>query len=103
MHCATRSIRQPEGADNGAGQMKPLAKYLVRRMAASMLILLGVVTITFCLIYIFPADPVTQMAGPHATPDVVASIRKENGLDRPLVERYLIYVGNLLHGNLGRS
>ncbi len=83
--------------------MKPLAKYLARRIAASILILLGVVTITFLLIYIFPADPVTQMAGPHATPDVVASIRRENGLDRPLPVRYAIYISNLLHGDLGRS
>ena len=83
--------------------MKPLAKYLARRVAASLLILLGVVTITFLLIYIFPADPVAQIAGPHATPDVVASIRKEIGLDRPLPEQYLTYVANLLHGDLGRS
>ena len=41
--------------------MKPLAKYLLRRIAASILILLGVVTITFLLIYVFPADPVIPM------------------------------------------
>ena len=83
--------------------MKPLAKYLARRLAASVLILLGVVTITFLLIYIFPADPVSQIAGPHATPEVVASIRKEIGLDRPLPEQYITYVSNLLRGDLGRS
>ena len=80
-----------------------MIKYLARRFVASALILLGVVTITFCLIYIFPADPVRQVAGHNATPETVASIRHEMGLDRPLPERYAIYVGRLFQGDLGRS
>ena len=80
-----------------------MIKYLARRFAASILILLGVVTITFCLIYIFPADPVRQVAGHNATPETVASIRHEMGLDRPLPERYARYVAHLFQGDLGRS
>jgi peptide/nickel transport system permease protein len=83
--------------------MKPLIKYLARRFAASVLILLGVVTITFCLIYIFPADPVRQVAGHNATPETVASIRHEMGLDLPLHAQYLHYMTHLLQGDLGRS
>ncbi|HEY2892529.1 MAG TPA: ABC transporter permease [Dongiaceae bacterium] len=83
--------------------MKPLAKYLARRFAASILILLGVVTITFCLIFIFPADPAVQIAGPHATPEVVASIRHQKHLDEPLYVQYAYYVGGLLRGDLGQS
>ena len=80
-----------------------MIKYLARRFAASVLILQGVVTITFCLIYIFPADPVRQVAGHNATPETVASIRHEMGLDRPLPERYALYVARLFQGDLGRS
>jgi peptide/nickel transport system permease protein len=83
--------------------MKPLAKYLARRFAASILLLLGVVTITFCLIFIFPADPAVQIAGPHATPEVVASIRHQKHLDEPLYVQYAYYVGGLLRGDLGQS
>ena len=83
--------------------MKPLAKYLARRLAASLLILLGVVTITFCLIFVFPADPAVQMAGPHATPEVVANIRHQKHLDQPLYDQYLYYLGRLIRGDLGQS
>jgi peptide/nickel transport system permease protein len=80
-----------------------MIKYLARRFAASVLILLGVVTITFCLIYILPADPVTQVAGPHATPEVVASIRHQMFLDRPLHEQYIHFMAGLIQGDLGHS
>ena len=80
-----------------------MMKYLARRFAASVLILLGVVTITFCLIYVLPADPVTQVAGPHATPEVVASIRHQMFLDRPLHEQYIHFMAGLIQGDLGHS
>jgi len=80
-----------------------MMKYLARRFAASVLILLGVVTITFCLIYVLPADPVTQVAGPHATPEVVASIRHQMFLDHPLHEQYIHFMAGLIQGDLGHS
>jgi peptide/nickel transport system permease protein len=80
-----------------------MISYFARRFAASALILLGVVTITFLLIYVFPADPVRQIAGHNATPETVESIRHQLGLDRPLHVQYAIYVENLVRGDLGRS
>ncbi|TIP37781.1 MAG: ABC transporter permease, partial [Mesorhizobium sp.] len=65
--------------------------------------LLGVAAITFLLLYFLPADPAVLIAGRSATPQMVAAIRHELGLDQPLVMQFLHYVGNLLHGDLGRS
>lgn len=80
-----------------------MAAFLARRLVQAMLILLGVAAITFLLLYCLPADPAVLIAGRSATPQMVAAIRHELGLDQPLVMQFLHYVGNLLHGDLGRS
>ena len=77
--------------------------YIARRLIMSVLILLGVSLITFALLYLLPADPVRQIAGRSATPETVANIRAQLGLDQPFVVQYLRYLGNLLQGDLGRS
>ncbi|SED13453.1 ABC transporter permease [Rhodobacter sp. 24-YEA-8] len=77
--------------------------YILRRLALSALILLGVSFITFVLLYVLPADPVRQIAGRSATPETVASIRRQLGLDQPFVVQYGHYLWNLLQGDLGRS
>jgi peptide/nickel transport system permease protein len=76
---------------------------IVRRLVQSVLILLGVAAITFLLLYALPADPAVLIAGRSATPQMVASIRHELGLDQPLIMQFLHYLGNLVHGELGRS
>lgn len=80
-----------------------MASFLARRLVQAVLILLGVAAITFLLLYCLPADPAVLIAGRSATPQMVAAIRHELGLDQPLVMQFLHYVGNLLHGDLGRS
>ena len=80
-----------------------MALYLARRLGQSLLILLGVSLITFALLYLLPADPVRQIAGRSATPETVESIRRQLGLDQPLWQQYLRYLGSLLQGDLGRS
>ncbi|WP_217576799.1 ABC transporter permease [Mesorhizobium sp. GbtcB19] len=80
-----------------------MAAFLARRLVQAALILLGVAAITFLLLYCLPADPAVLIAGRSATPQMVAAIRHELGLDQPLVMQFLHYVGNLLHGDLGRS
>jgi peptide/nickel transport system permease protein len=77
--------------------------YVARRLAAAVLILLGVSFVTFLLIYILPADPARQIAGRAATPDTVASIRAQLGLDQPFLVQYGRYLGGLVQGDLGRS
>lgn len=77
--------------------------YALRRLIQSLGILVGVTFITFLLLYILPADPARQIAGRSATPETVANIRAQLGLDQPLFVRYWSYITNLLQGDFGRS
>jgi peptide/nickel transport system permease protein len=65
--------------------------------------LIGVVVVTFFLTRVLPGDPAIYFAGPAATPQSIAEIRKTLGLDRPLPEQFIRYVNDLAHGNLGNS
>ncbi len=80
-----------------------MSKYILRRLGQSFFILLGVSFITFLLLYILPADPARQIAGRSATPEAVANIRAQLGLDQPLFIQYWNYLINLFQGDLGRS
>ena len=83
----------------------PLTLFLLRRIGIAVLLLVGVTIVTFALTNLVPADPVNLALGDDAAadPEIVAQYRKEHGLDQPVVMRYLIYMGNLLQGDLGVS
>ena len=78
-------------------------KYIVKRILSSILVLLGVVTITFFISRVLPSNPEVKWAGQRATPEQLAAARIELGLDKSLPEQYVIYLNDLLHGNLGKS
>jgi len=80
-----------------------MLRYITTRITQALFILFGVSFITFLLLYILPADPAVQIAGRSATPETVASIRAQLGLDQPLFVQYFNYMTNLLQGDLGRS
>lgn len=80
-----------------------MAMLFVRRLVQMALILLGVAVVTFILLYALPADPARMIAGRSATAQTVANIRRELGLDQPLLVQFWSYLSNLLQGNLGRS
>ncbi|MDQ0470298.1 ABC transporter permease [Labrys wisconsinensis] len=80
-----------------------MAALLARRLAQSVLILLGVAAITFLLLYALPADPAVLIAGRSATPQTVANVRHELGLDLPLPLQFWHYLAGLAQGDLGRS
>jgi peptide/nickel transport system permease protein len=80
-----------------------MVAYLLRRLLAAALILLGVSFVTFVLLYVLPADPARQIAGRSATAETVASIRAQLGLDQPFLVQYWRYLSGLLQGDLGRS
>jgi len=65
--------------------------------------LFGLILVTFLIGRVMPIDPVIAIVGDHAPPDVIARVRTELGLDRPLIVQFGIYVARLLHGNLGSS
>ena len=78
-------------------------RFLRRRLLASLLTLFGITTITFALARVVPSDPAVVYIGPLARPDEIARVTKELGLDRPLYEQYLSYMGDLFRGDWGRS
>lgn len=63
----------------------------------------GLLLITFVISRIAPGDPARLAAGPDATPEMVAQLSAAYGLDRPLYEQFVIYVSNALSGDFGRS
>jgi peptide/nickel transport system permease protein len=76
---------------------------IARRLVTVVPTLIGVVIVTFLLTRVLPGDPAVYFAGPAATPQSIAEIRKTLGLDRPLPEQFLRYIGDLAQGNLGNS
>jgi peptide/nickel transport system permease protein len=80
-----------------------LLQYLVRRAGLTLLVIFGVTMITFVLTHVVPADPVVAYLGDHAPPELVQQARHQFGLDRPLPVQYVIYLRELIHGNLGIS
>ncbi len=80
-----------------------MLSYALRRLMGLVPMLLGVSVIVFLMLYAIPGDPAQMAAGPDAAEEDIAQIRKNFGLDRPVYEQYLIYLSNLLHGDLGVS
>lgn len=80
-----------------------LLVFALRRAAWFAPTVLGVVALTFVISHVIPADPASLLAGESATPEQVARIRAEHGLDRPLVQQFQRYLGQLARGDLGRS
>src|ERR671934_2557108 len=80
-----------------------MVAYIGRRIAWLVLVAVGMTLVTFVVTHLIPADPVKFAAGLDATADQIEQTRKSLGLDKPLPEQYLIYLGNLAHGDLGTS
>jgi ABC-type dipeptide/oligopeptide/nickel transport system permease component len=76
---------------------------LGQRLLLSIPVLFGVLLLGFGLMQLIPGDAARVIAGPTATEDVVAAIRRDMGLDRPLTVQFALYVGRLLQGDLGVS
>ena len=76
---------------------------LLKRAATAISTLIGVIIVTFLLTRVLPGDPAVYFAGPAATPQSIADIRKSLGLDQPLPEQFLRYVEDLAHGDFGNS
>jgi peptide/nickel transport system permease protein len=77
---------------------------LGRRLAQAVLVVAGVVVMTFLLLHIIPGDPAEQILGNHATAEQVAQLRSAWGLDRPLIAQFGSFVGRVLfHADTGNS
>jgi len=80
-----------------------MLRFLIRRALLLLFVVWGISLVTFVLARLVPSDPARLIAGPRAGPEAVAVVRHDYGLDRPVPEQYLRYVGGLLSGDLGRS
>ena len=80
-----------------------MKKYILKRILLSIIVIFGVVTITFIIARVLPSDPASKWAGTRATPEQVEQARQELGLDDPLIVQYGHYISDLLHGDLGKS
>jgi peptide/nickel transport system permease protein len=76
---------------------------VLRRLASTVLVLLGVSLIVFLLLQLVPGDPARAVLGAGATQESLAAVRAELGLDKPLPVQFLDYLGGLLQGDFGRS
>ncbi|HET7411621.1 MAG TPA: ABC transporter permease [Pararhizobium sp.] len=80
-----------------------MAVYILKRLLAAIPVLFGMTIIVFLIMKLIPGDPATAILGSYATPENVARLNAELGLDKPMLQQYLIWLGNILHGDFGRS
>src|SRR5436309_7436790 len=81
----------------------PLLHFSLKRLAGMVLLLVAISALTFFLVASLPGDPIRTNLAKHATPETLQQLDHQYGLDRPVWQRYLTYMGGLLHGNLGLS
>ncbi len=77
--------------------------YLARRFGQSVLLVWLVLTITFFLLHLAPGDPMARYDDPEMDPHAVEEMRRKFGLDRPVGEQYLVWIGNFARGDFGLS
>jgi ABC-type dipeptide/oligopeptide/nickel transport system permease component len=77
--------------------------FVLRRLLLTVPVLLGVLFVVMLTMDLIPGDPVALMLGDAATKETIAKFREHLGLDRPLVVRYVRYLGQVVTGDLGRS
>lgn len=77
--------------------------FVVRRLAFTVVTVIGAITLTFFLANVIPSDPARAALGPDATEAQVANYRQERGLDQPLLVQYVRYLGSVAQGDFGTS
>ncbi|KLU61983.1 glutathione transport system permease protein GsiC [Peptococcaceae bacterium CEB3] len=80
-----------------------MVNFILKRVLQMIPVLIGVTLVVFLIMHLVPGDPAVLMAGEGASPQRIADIRHQLGLDRPLSVQYADYLRNVLHGNLGTS
>ena len=83
--------------------MGALTGYILRRLLEAVPVVLLATVAIFLGMRLIPGDPALVLAGENATPEVIDAIRQANGLDKPLPVQYLIWLNNVVHGDLGVS
>lgn len=77
--------------------------YVVRRLAISAVVLLGISAVVFLMLHLVSDSPGRVVLGQRASPEAVADFNRQHGFDRPVLAQYVGYLGRLAHADLGRS
>lgn len=80
-----------------------MLQYIVKRLLGLIPTLLLVGALAFLFVHLLPGDPARLAAGPDATPETVALVRQDLGLDKPLLQQFLRFASGVVHGDFGRS
>ncbi len=80
-----------------------MAAYILRRLLATIPVMIVVAVVVFFLLRFAPGDPAAIIAGDDATPERIAGVREKLGLDRPVIEQFALWVLGMLHGDFGTS
>lgn len=94
------------GKDGIYMRSKRMRRSIIRRVLQFIPVLLGITFLAFLLIYLSPSDPVSvrmSAGGISVSPEIMESMRRSMGLDRPLLVQYGDWLWNILHGNMGKS
>src|SRR4029077_9949293 len=85
------------------GHRGSMIRYVTGRLLQFLPVLFGISLIVFLLVRLIPGDPAIAVLGSRATPDLIARMRDQLGLDLPLWRQYFHFLSNALHGNFGIS
>ena len=77
--------------------------FVFRRLLLLVPVAVGVTIIVFFMVHLIPGDPARTILGVHATPQRIAILHRQWGLNRPLLSQYWLFIDRLFHGNLGQS
>ena len=80
-----------------------MTQYIVRRIVSLVPVLFGLSVVLFAFIHLLPGDPGEAILGEHATPELMAQLRQQLGLDQPIDIQYLNWLSGLAHGDFGKS
>jgi peptide/nickel transport system permease protein len=80
-----------------------MAGYVLRRLGLSLLQLFGLVAVTFLLVHVLPGDPARLLLGPSASPEALANLNHQLGLDKSLSAQFTDFVGDTVQGQFGDS
>jgi peptide/nickel transport system permease protein/oligopeptide transport system permease protein len=83
--------------------MSGLGRFIIRRLLAMIVVVWAITTVVFFLAHLSPYDPIHLILGQKYNTVSASRLRAEFGLDKPMLQQYVDYLGNLLHGNLGYS
>ena len=80
-----------------------MGRFVLRRLISTVLLMLGVLLMTFALARLLPGDPARLIAGARASPEAVDALRRQLGLDAPITTQFARYIGQVMQGDFGRS